>query len=172
MKRPKRTSRGSSGDFSQHVGYRRPPIGTRWQPGKSGNPSGRKKGKKLMKTVAQSLEETLLRHVTIEEDGRPVSLSLQEVILRKLAYAAARGEMAAIKILFGLKDRYDDSKETTLNPEELAPDDRELIDSYLKKLKGSADQSAPQALEQSSDDVAFFTRSPLTTRTRQNDSDA
>ena len=40
------------------VGYKRPPIATRFQPGGVGNPKGRPKKRK---TVGQTLEETLMR---------------------------------------------------------------------------------------------------------------
>jgi len=135
----------------QAVGYGRPPIGGRFKPGQSGNPKGRRKGSK---TVAQSIDETLMRKVTIEEDGRRVILTLQELILRNLGYAAARRDMTAIKILFALKDRYQDSSETKLDPTELDPNDRAIIEGYIETLKAAATTSDPKSSETTGPDEA------------------
>jgi len=123
---------------SQKIGYRHPPPSGRWKPGQSGNPGGRKK---RTKTVGTIIDETLLRKVTVEEDGRRVTLSLQELILHQLANAAAGGDMNAIKTLFALRDRYDDSSETNLDPAELEPDDRAIIEDYLARIQAAAPTS-------------------------------
>jgi Family of unknown function (DUF5681) len=54
-KRPK-------GDYV--VGKYRPPVHTRWQPGQSGNPSGRPKGRLNVKT---ELKELLRKKITIRD---------------------------------------------------------------------------------------------------------
>ena len=126
-------------DSSRHpkVGYRRPPISSRWKPGQSGNPKGGHK-KKGTKTVSTILRETLTRKVTIEEDGRRVTSTLQEVILRQLGNSAARGDLNAIKTLFALTDRYADSAEIELNPANLHPDDRAIIADYMARIQAAA----------------------------------
>jgi Family of unknown function (DUF5681) len=43
------TNKAAEGD--EPVGYRRPPIGTRFRPGQSGNPRGRPKGARNLSTV-------------------------------------------------------------------------------------------------------------------------
>ena len=110
------------------VGYGRPPASGRFKPGQSGNPKGRKKA---LKTVGQGIDETLTKKVTIDENGRRITLTLQDMILRKLAYSAARGEMTAVKTLFALKERYQGSTETEIDPAELDPNDRAIIDYLL-----------------------------------------
>ena len=137
MSRPQRSRRGRGGTNGDHdVGYGKPPIGGRWKAGQSGNPSGLRKA---AKTVAESIDDTLMRRMTVEEDGRSVTLTLLELFLRNLGYAAALKDMNAIKILFALKDRYQDSSATKLDPAELDPNDRAIIEGYLKKLQGAAD---------------------------------
>jgi hypothetical protein len=132
LKRSRR-SKGPAGDYT--VGYRRAPVSKRWKPGQSGNPQGRKKASK---TVGKIIEDNLLRKVTFKENGRRITLTIQEKIIRHLSNAAATGDMNAIRNLFALKDRYQGSKETVLDPAELLPEDQAIIDDYLKKRQLSA----------------------------------
>ena len=52
---------------NERVGYRRPPVGTRFRPGQSGNPRGRPRGARNLSTiVATALNE----RVAVNENGR------------------------------------------------------------------------------------------------------
>jgi hypothetical protein len=66
-------------------------------------------------------------------DGRTKTMTKQQVIIHNLVNAAARGDSKAIHTLFGLKARYQDSSETTINPADLDASDRKIIDEYLAK---------------------------------------
>jgi hypothetical protein len=116
------------------VGYRSPPAATRFKPGQSGNPKGRSKG---TKSVAAIIEQQLQAKVTIEEEGRLRTITAQEAIIRNLVTAAAGRDVKAIHALYALKDRYGGSAETVLDPAELQPEDREIINAYLSKLIAS-----------------------------------
>jgi uncharacterized protein DUF5681 len=113
------------------VGYGRPPVATRFRLGGIGNPKGRPKKEK---TVGQDLEEALMIRVRIEENGRSKTMTAQQVILRNLVRAAARGDTRAIHLVFTLRDRYRDSPETTLNPTDLESEDRKILEEYLAML--------------------------------------
>jgi Family of unknown function (DUF5681) len=82
---PNRPATGNDYD----VGYGRPPVATRFRLGGIGNPKGRPKKEK---TVGQDLEEALMIRVRIEESGRSKTMTAQQVILRNLVRAAARGD--------------------------------------------------------------------------------
>jgi Family of unknown function (DUF5681) len=138
----KSRSLDSRGNPDYDIGYGRAPISGRWKRGQSGNPRGRKKGSK---TVANAIDAALMRKVTIEEDGRRVHLTVQEVIIRNLVNAAARRDLKAILTLFRLKDHYQDSNDKILNPAELDPNDQAIIEEYLKKLGAASPQTSPDA---------------------------
>jgi Family of unknown function (DUF5681) len=114
-----------------YVGYGCPPVATRFRPGDIGNPRGRPKKKR---TVGQDLEEALTIRVKIEENGRSRMMTAQQVILRNLVRAAARGDTRAIHLAFALRERYQDSPETTLNPTELESEDRKILEEYFATL--------------------------------------
>jgi hypothetical protein len=123
------------------VGYGRPPLATRFPPGRSGNPKGRPR---KQKSVGKIIQEALMIRVTIEENGRSRTMTAQEVIIRNLVNAAARRDVRAIHALFALKERYQDSSETTLDPAELRPEDREIIEGYLATLRPNGPDVASQ----------------------------
>jgi hypothetical protein len=123
---------GKKAGVDYEVGYKRPPISSRFRHGGVGNPKGRPKKKK---TVGQTIEEALMTRVTVEENGRSKSITAQEVIIRNLVHAAARRDGGAIRLLFALKERYQASTETTLNPSELENEDRKILQEYLAMLK-------------------------------------
>jgi hypothetical protein len=59
------------GDYT--VGKYKPPIHTQWQPGQSGNPKGRPKGRRNLKS---ELEELLGKKITIRDGDNERKLSL------------------------------------------------------------------------------------------------
>ena len=88
------------------VGYGRPPVESRFQPGRSGNPRGRPKGRK---SIARALADSLGGSVTIQEGGRQRKMPMQELIIRRLVNDAARGDVRALKLLLALMERYGDA---------------------------------------------------------------
>jgi hypothetical protein len=75
-----------------------------------------------------------MTRVRIEENGRSKTMTAQEVIIRNLVHAAAHRDTRAIHLLFALRERYQDSPETTLNPSDLASEDRKILEEYLAML--------------------------------------
>jgi hypothetical protein len=74
----------------------RPPPHTRFKPGQSGNPSGRPKGSKNLKTLVESVFGRL---VTLTENGKQVRLTAGEVMLRRLVQDAMKGDHKAAELL-------------------------------------------------------------------------
>ena len=58
------------------VGYRKPPKATQFKQGQSGNPHGRPKGTKNLKT---DLIEELGEHITLSEGGKPSGCPSREL---------------------------------------------------------------------------------------------
>lgn len=111
------------------VGYGKPPKGTRFQKGHSGNPKGRPKGSENMETI---LHRTLMEKVRIVVNGRARMLSKVEVAVTQAANQAAGGNLKALKEVLGVW-RWVDSK---VAAQELGEplDDPESDEEVLKHL--------------------------------------
>jgi hypothetical protein len=85
---------------AERVGDRRPPVGTRYKPGQSGNPRGRPRVKRhLGAVVARALRE----RIPVEEtDGRVRRLSKLEAMVKQIVDGATKGDARATRLLFAL----------------------------------------------------------------------
>ncbi len=118
-------------DEEYKVGKGRPPLHTRFQPGQSGNPKGRPKGARNVRTEVQ---EELLRPVTIKENGRSVTVSTLRAIIKAVVASAAAGNVRAATFLVDTGLKLDGLQK----PEEEtdAADDQAILAAYRQRLKG------------------------------------
>ncbi len=98
------------------VGYRKPPKASQFRPGQSGNPKGRKKGSRGLKT---DLEAELRSKVPVTENGKTKQLTKQQLVLKALVTKAAKGDTkAAAQVLsmtmqmFGVEDQRADKSDS------------------------------------------------------------
>jgi hypothetical protein len=92
-------NRGKTSERTKSAGsgYGRPPEHTRFRPGASGNPKGRPKQSKNLKSIIQ---QALTSSVTVRENGRLRSVSkIEGVVLSQLERALKGNEKAALAVL-------------------------------------------------------------------------
>ena len=85
--------------MTYEVGYKRPPTASRWTKGKSGNPTGRKRGQR---NLATDLAEELSAVIQVSEGGKPVKLSKQRLMIKGLVARSIKGEPRAVSELLKL----------------------------------------------------------------------
>ena len=84
------------------VGFRRPPLHTRFKPGQSGNPSRRPKGSQNLRTL---FEKILKEQVSLREGDTARKISKAEAILRGLVIGAMKGDPRSQLTLFRLAEQ-------------------------------------------------------------------
>lgn len=126
------------------VGYGKPPKEHCFAPGQSGNPAGRKKGSRGIKT---DLRAELSSVLTISINKQPVSGTKQRLMLKSLATRAAAGDVRASALLlplimqiFGIEDRGQDRRQ-------LSNQDQAILDELLAGTREPAQQAADDDAE-------------------------
>jgi hypothetical protein len=137
---PKNSDAGATAE--DRVGYGRPPVATRFKPGKSGNPRGRPKG---ARSVGAILQDVVRQKVSITENGKTRRVPVIEGMLRRLANAGLRGDARVVKLLLSLLDRYGDSTEATVKLADMLAEDREILAQYLQPPQGQQLASSDKA---------------------------
>jgi len=116
----------TSGDYE--VGYGRPPKATQFQKGQSGNPKGRAKGAKGLRTI---LNEEVHAKQTIRIAGEPVTGSRLQLMLSTLAMRAATGDLKATERLIPLVIQYLGVEDPGTDRQQLSPHDQALLDQWM-----------------------------------------
>ncbi len=83
-------AKGKVVQLSRPVGYKSPPVHTRFQPGQSGNPSGRAKGSQNFKTLFNKI---LNEKIAVREGSDVKKVSKAEAILRTVVVGALKGDV-------------------------------------------------------------------------------
>jgi hypothetical protein len=120
-----------SGDPQDYeVGYKKPPVATRFQTGDGrGNRKGRLKNSANFKT---DLKEELAETITLKVNGRPQKMSKQRAMIKTLVINAIKGGDRAIGKTCDLQIRLglDDEQERA---EALSPEDQAILDAVLNR---------------------------------------
>jgi len=84
------------------VGYGSPPVHSRFKPGVSGNPSGRPKDSKNLKTLLHAI---LNEQISLQEGSQARKVSKAEAIMRRLIIGALKGDSRDLHALFRLAEQ-------------------------------------------------------------------
>jgi hypothetical protein len=113
------------------VGYGRPPVHTRFQPGKSGNPSGcRKTSKDLRARLKKAAEEK----VVVQEGGRERKVKKIDLAVTQMMNKAAQGQPTFLKM--ALKEvQSAEAAEPLVTDQEFTESDLEVIAVVIRRIR-------------------------------------
>jgi hypothetical protein len=139
---PKRPpTKGAPGDYE--VGYGKPPLHTRFQPGQSGNPRGRPKGTKNLTT---DLQEELIEKIVVREGEQSKRVSKQRAVVKSLVARTLKGDGRAATLLMSTMLRLlDTGGGAPAVDEPLDADEREILEDFearLRRGEAAADDDA------------------------------
>lgn len=131
------------------VGYGKPPAHARFKPGKSGNPKGRPKKTRNLRTI---VEDTLNERITIREGERTRTVTKGDALILTLLNGALKSDSrsattAFVALLRSLGMITDQAEPDAKSP--LTADDEDLLYDFLRR---HADNSTgPSTLSAPSD---------------------
>lgn len=85
----------SSKKQDYQVGYKKPPVHSRWQKGQSGNLSGRRKGKVKVLDADEVFDQVLSALVPVNENGRPRKISKLKALITQTVNKGLKGDNRA-----------------------------------------------------------------------------
>lgn len=112
------------------VGYTKPPKDGRFQKGQSGNPSGRPKGTKNLRT---DLIEELSERIVISEAGRQVKVSKQRAFVKRLMAEALSGKIRPATLLLNMMFRVLEPAPPEEIEADLSAEDAAILEAYVKR---------------------------------------
>lgn len=116
------------------VGYGRPPRHSRFKKGQSGNPKGRPKGVKNFRT---DLLEELTETIEVRENGKPVVVSKQRLLLKSITARALKGDARAADTLVRLIGQYLGLPDDAPSEPVLSEDDAAILETFIKRRSTS-----------------------------------
>lgn len=122
------------------VGYGRPPKKHQFKKGRSGNPKGRPKGARGLKT---DLKAELTSLVAITENGKTKKITKQQVVLKSLVAKAAKGDTKAASQVLTMVIQILGIEDERTGRTDLTPSELDMLDSYLAGDLITADASDP-----------------------------
>jgi Family of unknown function (DUF5681) len=128
------------------VGYGKPPKHSQFKKGQSGNPKGRRKGSRNLKT---DVKDTLKQRVRLTKDGKPKTVSTQQAALLRLREKALAGDSRSLDRLIELARLYNDD-ELAEAASELTGTDADILEGFKERLLRKEGKSKAEYRKRSS----------------------
>ena len=140
--------RAPQGPEEEEVGYARPPRHTRFPKGRSGNPRGRPRGTRNLKT---DLMEELGERILVREGERARKISKQRAVVKTIMTRTLKGDARAAGLLLSLMTRLDPGEGAGEPAPELKTDELEILETFKQRLqRRDSNPPAPDTEEEAS----------------------
>ncbi len=127
------------GPATYDVGYGKPPAEHRFKPGASGNPKGRPRGTRNLKT---DLEDELKARVVVRVGERETHISRQQALVKRLVAKALGGDIRSAQVVLDLMQRLIEPDGTRTSHEApLTGDETAVLDVLAQRLGLRSDEA-------------------------------
>jgi hypothetical protein len=114
------------------VGYGKPPLHSRFQKGRSGNPKGRPCGRKNMSTL---LSDALNGSVIVVENGRRKKITKREAIVTQLVNKSASADLKATQMVLAMLSDLESRADASADPAPFTEADQQVIQRIQARLR-------------------------------------
>ena len=128
------------------VGYGRPPTSSQFQPGQSGNPTGRPKGTRNASSMAR---DALERTINVKVKGAWRKMTVRKAAYLRLAERAVAGDAKALDYLLSLESEEHAPRADHPPMQPLSAKDLELLQGFFDRRRASVPQQVqPDACQE------------------------
>ena len=114
------------------VGYGKPPLHSRFQKGRSGNPKGRPRGRRNMSTL---LSDALNGSVIVVENGRRKKITKREAIVTQLVNKSASADLEATQMVLAMLSDLESRADASADPAPFTEADQQVIQRIQARLR-------------------------------------
>jgi hypothetical protein len=118
------------GNDRYRIGYGKPPKHTRFRPGVSGNPTGKRKGARNLKSDVQ---RALRVPVKLKDGGKARKVSTQQAVLMRLREKALKGDARSLDRFVELARLYNNEPTASATPPSTS-EDEEILAAYEREV--------------------------------------
>lgn len=131
------------------IGRGKPPKGTQFKPGQSGNPTGRPKGTKNIKKMIYEFGQ---REIEVSIQGQKLKISMNEALAQKIWDIALKGNLKAVQAVCEINQEYDAKrKENTMTISELEAQKARILANAIL-LGGKSEEEIDRIWDETLDD--------------------
>jgi hypothetical protein len=121
------------------IGYRRPPLSTRFKKGESGNPRGRPKGSTSFVTL---LEKELGQSIVVNENGKRTTITRLQAMIKRIVAGALQGEQKALLTLVEILRRTGRFQPSEAEDDQVPEDYEAIIEAYVASRRKAATKTS------------------------------
>lgn len=133
------------------VGYGKPPKKHQFQKGQSGNPKGRKKGARGLKT---DLQAELVSKMTIQINGKAITATKQRLMLKTLTARAAAGDTRSTDKLVDIIAKVIGVEDSNADASRLSKQDEALFKQLIDTRGGAGSETTLDAATEDTDSAS------------------
>jgi hypothetical protein len=127
------------------VGYKKPPKDSQYKKGESGNPKGRMKNTRNLKT---DLNEELRERIVAREGDRTIKISKQRAVVKSLVAKTIKGDARAASNLLNMFFRtIDPAREIAEAEAPMTQEEREVLAGFEERFATPATSDGAETSE-------------------------